>query len=141
MEILTLKKRKDFVRVAAQGLKMVTSSVIVQAAQNLSGEDDKIYVGYTTTRKLGKAHTRNRIRRRLRAAVRELFPAHAASGYTYVLIGRYNTEDCPYKTLCKDLRWGLKKIFALPSAHTQPVVASDDKTVETFSAKPSDSAD
>ncbi len=110
MEILTLKKRKDFVRVAQKGLKMVTSTVILQAAQNLCPEDKSIFVGYTTTKKIGKAHIRNRTRRRMRAAVRESFPKHAVPGYSYVLIGRYNTAGCPFKKLTKDIVWGLKKI-------------------------------
>ena len=113
MEILTLKKRKDFVRVANKGLRVVTSTVILQAAQNLSPEQQNVFVGYTTTKKIGKAHVRNRARRRLRAAVREIFPQSAQMNNTYVLIGRYNTADCPYKDLCQDLKWGLKKLAKL----------------------------
>lgn len=92
---------------------MVTSTVILQAALNLSAEDDNIYTGYTTTKKIGKAHIRNRTRRRLRAAVREIFPAKAKPGITYILIGRYNTADCDFKHLTKDLAWGLKKLAKL----------------------------
>ena len=113
MEILTLKKRKDFVRVANKGLRVVTSTVILQAAQNLSPEQQNVFVGYTTTKKIGKAHVRNRARRRLRAAVREIFPQSAQMNNTYVLIGRYNTADCSYKDLCQDLKWGLKKLAKL----------------------------
>lgn len=110
MEILTLKKRKDFVRVAQKGLKMVTSSVILQAAQSLSANSETAFVGYTTTKKIGKAHIRNRSRRRMRAAVREVFPNYALPNVSYVLIGRYNTADCEFKQLLKDLTWGLNKI-------------------------------
>ena len=113
MEICTLKKRKDFVRVASKGLRVVTSTVIVQAAQNLSAEQQETFVGYTTTKKIGKAHIRNRARRRLRAAVRDTFPQNAQANVTYVLIGRYNTADCSYQTLCQDLKWGLKKLAKL----------------------------
>ena len=118
MEILTLRKRKDFVRVAQKGLKMITSTVVIQAAQNLSDKEN-IFVGYTTTKKIGKAHIRNRTRRRLRAAVRELFLQHAHTGYTYVLIGRYNTADCPFEKLKKDLKWGLKKLQTTTQSETE----------------------
>ena len=66
-EVLVLKKRKDFVRVAAKGVRVATSTLILQAAQNLSTDNQFCRVGYTTTKKIGKAHIRNRTRRRMRA--------------------------------------------------------------------------
>ena len=85
-EVLILKKRKDFVRVAAKGVKVATSTLILQAAQSLSAPEGSCRTGYTTTKKIGKAHVRNRTRRRMRAAVRELFPARARPGVDYVLM-------------------------------------------------------
>lgn len=112
MEILTLKKRKDFLRVACKGERVITSTLVLQAAQTLSAPTDASYVGYTTTKKIGKAHIRNRARRRMRAAVRLLFPSLAQPQMSYVLIGRYNTADCAFSKLCKDLTYALKKISA-----------------------------
>ena len=119
--VLKLKKRKDFLRVAKQGMRMITSTVILQAAQNLSIVDSVSKIGFTTTKKIGKAHTRNRARRRMRAAIREnthlLLP-----GYEYVLIGRYNTADCTYAHLMKDLKWGLQKLNKLFENNTDEQV-------------------
>lgn len=84
--VLKLKKRKDFLRVAKQGQKMVTSTVILQAAQSLSAPEQNPKTGFTTTRKIGKAHIRNRARRRMRAALREFYPL-LKPGFEYVLIG------------------------------------------------------
>lgn len=91
---------------------MVTSSVILQAAQSLSAEKETARIGFTTTKKLGKAHIRNRARRRLRAALQPLY-TQLLPHQDYVLIGRYNTADCPFETLTKDLAWGIKKINRL----------------------------
>lgn len=113
---------------------MITSTVILQAAQNLCAEDANVYVGYTTTKKIGKATVRNRSRRRLRAAVRETFAKHAQPGYAYVLIGRYNTADCAYCQLTKDLGWGLRKIKRIINNNT---AAPHDQPVEN-SAHPAD---
>lgn len=44
--------------------------------------------GITATKKLGGAVTRNRVKRRFRAIVREVFPVHAMDGTDHVLIGR-----------------------------------------------------
>lgn len=85
----------------------------MQAAQSLSAPEGSCRTGYTTTKKIGKAHVRNRTRRRMRAAVRELFPARARPGVDYVLIGRYNTADCPFDKLKGDLCYGLKKLHKL----------------------------
>lgn len=131
-EVLTLKKRKDFVRVASKGAKMVTSSIILQAALSLSVEKTGPKVGYTTTKKIGKAHIRNRTRRRMRAAVRELFKDRALPNIEYVLIGRYNTADIAFETIKGDLCYGLKKIHKLLNL--------EGKSDESHPQKPSDSA-
>ena len=112
-DVLIIKKRKDFVRVAKQGVKSVASTVILQAAQSLSISEKGCQVGYTTTKKIGKAHIRNRTRRRMRAAVRELFPSLAIEKTDYVLIGRYNTADCPFENLKKDLAYALRTVNKL----------------------------
>ena len=110
VEILILKKRKDFVRVASKGLKMVTSGLILQAAQNLSTNQDSCRLGYTVTKKIGKAHLRNRTKRRLRAAVRNIFPKQALPNIDYVIIGRYNTASCNFSELCENMSIALKRI-------------------------------
>jgi len=88
---------------------MVVSTVILQAAPSLSSTFEPFKVGFTTTKKIGSAVVRTRVRRRLRAVVRELFPKFAKNNVEYVLIGRYNTVNCPYQILKNDIKWALKK--------------------------------
>ena len=114
MKVLILKKRKDFVR-AARGLKSVTPSLILQAAQSLSTPakpvlGDGCYLGFTATKKLGKAHIRNLVKRRLRAAAAECFADNALSGMDYVLIGRYNTAEVDFIKLKSDMIKALRDI-------------------------------
>lgn len=92
---------------------MVVSTVILQAAPSLSKEKIRFKVGFTTTKKIGSAVVRTRTRRRLRAVVREVFPSRAMDNVEYVLIGRYNTANCPYKELKSDIKWALKKANAM----------------------------
>lgn len=83
--IATLKKRADFLRLR-KGRKFTTSFFILRALPTDIEGSQAIRVGYTVTTKCGNAVTRNRIKRRLRALVRELFPMHAKAGYDYLLV-------------------------------------------------------
>lgn len=92
---------------------MVVSTVILQAAPCLSADSETYKVGFTTTKKIGKAVVRNRARRRMRAVAREIFPKYGMKNLEYVMIGRFNTAYCPFKDLKSDLKWALKKINKL----------------------------
>jgi ribonuclease P protein component len=74
-----------------------------------------VRVGFTTSKKVGNAVARNRARRRLRAAVDEVFPALARPGLDYVVIGRQETVARPYSLLLQDLRTALKRVGGLRS--------------------------
>jgi ribonuclease P protein component len=67
-------------------------------------------VGFTVSRKVGNAVTRNRARRKLRAVASELLPLHAAGGHDYVLVGRAGTVRRPYAGLRADLEAGLRRL-------------------------------
>ena len=134
-EILVLKKRKDFVRVA-KGVSKVTRTAILQAAPSLSETIVPPKVGYTTTKKIGKANVRNKARRRMRAVIRELLPVYGMDNVEYVLIGRHNTSYCPYKELCSDIKWALKKINLMITSKDEDVKI--DPTIEFENEKNSD---
>ena len=101
-----LKGRSDFLRLRDAGRKWVSPTVIVQAG---TAESPGIRYGITATKKTGNAVTRNRIKRRLREAVRVAL-ADAQAPVDIVLIGREQTATCPFATLVKDLRWCLKRL-------------------------------
>lgn len=103
-----LKKRRDFVRLSASGAKFITPSFIVLAAER--DDDAPARVGFTVTRKLGGAVTRNRIRRRLREGVRLLGPEITRSGWDYVLIARNNALLCGFPELLRDLRFAFRRV-------------------------------
>ena len=75
-------------------------------------EDDTVRVGFTVTKKIGNAVVRNRMKRRLRALVRETFPAHAIPGADHVLIGRSSGIERDYSILAAELKRALKKMSA-----------------------------
>lgn len=55
--------------------------------------------------------TRNRAKRRLRAAARAVVPAEGRAGWDYVLIGRpESTVARPFAELCDDLASALRAV-------------------------------
>lgn len=108
-----LKRRPEFLRVAAAKKRGVTPGLILQARRrpaDAPGPGPR--VGFTASRKVGGAVARNRARRRLRAAVERVMPAHAAPENDYVVIARMGTLDRPYDDLLRDLQAALKRLDA-----------------------------
>jgi ribonuclease P protein component len=60
------------------------------------GDDGPPRVGYTVTRKVGNAVVRNRIRRRLKEAVRVHAAADMTPGNDYVIVGRIEALTAPF---------------------------------------------
>jgi ribonuclease P protein component len=102
-----LVKRQDFLA-AAQARSFAAKGVVVQMRDR---KDDKpARLGFTVTKRLGGAVTRNRIKRRLREAARLTLPELAVPGHDYVLIGRASGLERPFSSLQNDIRAALKKL-------------------------------
>jgi len=99
----TLKKRAEFL-VMNQAAKWVTPGFILQYQPK---PDASRRVGYTVSKKVGNAVTRNRVKRRLRAIAAEALANEHAD---MVLIGRPGADALAYRSLIKDLRWALKRV-------------------------------
>jgi len=98
-----LKRRPDFLRVAAGRVKWVTPGLVLQARCRGEAEEE-VRVGFTVSRKVGNAVRRNRARRRLRAAAGDVLPKLGRPGCDYVVIGRAATLERPFQDLVGDLR-------------------------------------
>ena len=105
---IRMKKRKMFVHVADAGTKVVCSGMVVQACPNELGI---VRTGFTTTKKLGKAVVRNRIRRRLREVVRLCPKMVDMVGFDLVFVGRQSTFDRPFEKLRADIIYALSEIL------------------------------
>ncbi len=107
-----LKVRSDFLRVAATRRRWATPGLVLQVAETPTEQqkDDMIRVGFTASRKVGDAVTRNRARRRLREAVRQVMTNHAAAGRDFVVIARANTVRRPFDDLITDLESALQNL-------------------------------
>lgn len=105
-----LKKRAEFLRVAAKGKKAPMPGLVLQALRR--ADDQPARLGFTVTKKVGNAVIRNRTRRRLKEAARLLFRDNPLSGFDLVLIGRDATRARPFESLRADLVKALKRTEA-----------------------------
>lgn len=102
-----LKRRQDFIA-AAKASYAAMPGLTVQSRDRHDARPPR--VGFTTTKKLGGAVIRNRIRRRLREVARLNLPALARAGHDYVIIGRAPAIDRSFSDLEKDLISALKRL-------------------------------
>ncbi len=107
-----LKRREDFLAVAATRIKMVMPGFILQMRSRPGGHNG-IRVGFTASRKVGGAVVRNRTKRRLRALANPVLGDIGLPGTDYVLIGRRDTASMPFKRLQQDLHLAMKRMMPL----------------------------
>jgi ribonuclease P protein component len=102
-----LKRRSEFLRVAAKGRKAPMPGLVLQ---RLARDDDApARLGFTATKKVGNAVVRNRTRRRLKEAARLLLREQPLTGVDLVLIGRDGTRSRTFVALQDDLRRALSR--------------------------------
>lgn len=116
-----LKRRQEFLLVAARGRKWVAPGLILQANPRAPAEPpiasagevpSGLRVGFTVSRKVGNAVARNRVRRRLRAAADQVMAEHARPDCDYVVIGRRQSLTRSFPALLQDLEVALRKVGA-----------------------------
>ena len=119
MKLESLPKRRDFLRVRGGG-RWATHAFVMEAKQRAprqagppkpdrevpkhEGAEDEVAAGgprfgFTVTKRLGNAVTRNRIRRRLKAALQAVAETAAKDHFDYVIIARRPAHDMTFDEL------------------------------------------
>lgn len=116
-----LKKRREFLRLRS-GPRFACPEFTLQTLPR-SDDDPTLRFGLTVTKREGNAVTRNRIKRRLREALRHLqrdsrLP-FALKGNDLVVIGRADLASLPFATLVSTLADGLERLVAKPGPKGQ----------------------
>lgn len=107
-----LKKRADFLN-AAKGRRQHQRCFVLQArlrAGENAGGDDSPRFGFTVTKKVGNSVVRNRIRRRLREAIRLADPALPRACHDYVLVARIDALTAPFHEISSEIARAFVKI-------------------------------
>ncbi|MFV9875123.1 MAG: ribonuclease P protein component [Rickettsiales endosymbiont of Dermacentor nuttalli] len=104
--MLISKQKADFAFILNRGSKVVGSTHVLFATKTNSL--DRAPVGIIVSKKLGNAIKRNRIKRRLRAVVQNVFQDLACCNY--VIIGRKRALYCSFSQLINDFRCSIRKL-------------------------------
>ncbi len=104
-----LKRRAEYLR-AARGRRFAMPGLVLQMTKRPDSEAGPFRVGFTVSRKVGNAVKRNRARRRLKEAAREVMPRYGLPGRDYVVIGRAGTLTRPFALLLADMERALAKV-------------------------------
>ncbi|WP_397422322.1 ribonuclease P protein component [Phenylobacterium sp.] len=110
LSIQKLTRRSEFLA-CAKAPYCARGAVVVQA---LPREDDSalVRVGFTATKRIGGAVQRNRAKRRLREAARQILPLIASPGTDYVIIARTGVITRNWTRLLDDVKSALLRLAA-----------------------------
>jgi ribonuclease P protein component len=100
-----LRKRWQFLA-CAKGKSLARGGVVIQILPR-ADDDPAIGVGFTATKKVGGAVVRNRAKRRLREAARQLLPLHGSPSHDYVFVARVGAVERPWPRLLDDAKLAL----------------------------------
>ena len=119
--LATLKRRSEFLRIR-KGARFATPAFVLEAKRRVNETEDSpgqgARFGFTVSKQVGIAVERNRIKRRLKAAVRDVVREYARSDFDYVLIARRAALDAGFAGLVSDLIKALGRIHAKPGERT-----------------------
>ena len=104
-----LRNRAEFLRLRG-GPSWASPSLVLQARANKCDDADLARFGFTATKRLGGAVRRNRARRRLKEAVRQVAPLHARPCFDYVVIARQGSLTRAFPDILKELKTALRRV-------------------------------
>lgn len=107
-----LRATSDFSRLRKKGRSVAGRHLVLSWLEDSDVEE--FQAGLITTRKIGNAVVRNRVRRRLRAMITD--GPSPRSGIQFVLIARFRAPRASYQALQKEWLWlGRKARLFSPS--------------------------
>lgn len=111
-----IRTRSEFQRIYQEGRSFANRAAVLYV---LGGRAGGPRVGFAAGRKLGSAVVRNRVRRRIREAVRQLWPGVRGEPLL-ILIGRAAAREMPFAELQQKIAELLRRAGLLTTAPPGP---------------------
>jgi len=109
-----LRRRGDFVRASKFGARFSARAFSLQMVERAAVEDaacaDSARFGFTVTKKVAGAVGRNRIRRRLKEALRTSGGLGARPGRDYVFVARQGALSAPFADIISQMAEGFARL-------------------------------
>lgn len=105
----TLKKRKQFNWTFKNGKQVYSKDIVLVYTESKA---KKYKVGFSVTKKVGKAVVRNKIKRRLKAIVTNL-QNDILNKHTLIFVAKPSSVDCLFSDLEEQVMFLLKKASLL----------------------------
>ena len=120
-----LRRRSEFVS-AAKGLRSHAAAFSLQAVRRSDAGEARF--GFTTTKKIGNAVERARMRRQLKEAIRTTRGLPVREGHDYVFVARRDALSTPFPELTNQIARALADIGAkLDRKDRQPQQSGIDR--------------
>lgn len=133
-----LRKRSEFLRLR-KGARHKARAFTLQAMRraDMSGGEEPRF-GFTVTKRIGNSVERNRIKRRLKEAVRIAATKNGSPRTDYVLIGHRAALNEKLETMAADLARGMKRLARKDDKPMRPQRHTGDREVREAKRSGSD---
>lgn len=101
-----LKKRKEFAYIFKHGIFLNTK---ILSLVYLPSKLKNFKVGFSVSKKIGKAVVRNKTKRRLKEAFRQN-KMLARPQFNYIFVAKNGIENSNFEEICKNVEFLLKKV-------------------------------
>ena len=113
MKLQTLKKRKEFVLSNKFAKKIFSKNFIIQKYTHLDDKDASLKFGFTATKKIGNAVSRNKAKRRMRSLVSRFIKDNITcfdNKSSYVLVAKSSLNKALFTNLYSEMEQCLNKL-------------------------------
>lgn len=108
--INSIKSRKEF-NIVYSGSKSISDTIVLFSS---SLETQQQSFAFVASKKVGSAVSRNRAKRRMRAALRLVLNSNKSLRSGTILVARNTILSAPFEKILKDLNYCIKKSEKLP---------------------------
>ena len=100
-----VRKNSEFTKIYQDSRSFAARNIVLFVRKR---EDSELKIGFSVSKKNGKAQERNLIKRRLRAAAKE-YLTEISRGYDLVFLARAPIKKANYQEIKRDMSYLLKK--------------------------------